>query len=97
MAKEAEAGEHLGVVLTRAPYRKFYFLLAWLLDRFSHKGMAATVAQLQRLASYGAHSGLSQKSSCRRKTSARINFHKNARLTPRASAHARPGVGFLFS
>ena len=52
-SKSADQRQQLGRLFAAAAQREFDILLVWALDRFSRKGMASTVADLQRLASYG--------------------------------------------
>ena len=53
-SKSADQRQQLGRLFAAAAQREFDILLVWALDRFSRKGMASTVADLQRLSSYGA-------------------------------------------
>jgi DNA invertase Pin-like site-specific DNA recombinase len=52
-SKNADQRQQLGRLFADAARREFDMVLVWALDRFSRKGMASTVADLQRLASYG--------------------------------------------
>src|SRR5271167_276740 len=52
-AKGADQRKQLGRLFADAARREFDMVLVWALDRFSRKGMASTVADLQRLSSYG--------------------------------------------
>jgi DNA invertase Pin-like site-specific DNA recombinase len=52
-SKGADQRQHLGRLFTDAARREFDMVLVWALDRFSRKGMASTVVDLQRLASHG--------------------------------------------
>jgi len=52
-SKGADQREQLGRLFADAARREFDMVLVWALDRFSRKGMASTVADLQRLSSYG--------------------------------------------
>jgi DNA invertase Pin-like site-specific DNA recombinase len=49
----AEADGQYARLFADAARREFDMVLVWALDRFSRNGMAATVIDLQRLASYG--------------------------------------------
>jgi DNA invertase Pin-like site-specific DNA recombinase len=51
--KGADQRPQLGQLFTDAARGKFDMVLVWALDRFSRKGMASTVADLQRLNSHG--------------------------------------------
>jgi DNA invertase Pin-like site-specific DNA recombinase len=52
-SSSANQRQHLGRLFADAARRKFDMVLVWALDRFSRKGMASTIADLQRLSSHG--------------------------------------------
>jgi len=52
-SKGADQRQQLGQLFADAARRDFDLVLVWALDRFSRKGMASTVADLQRLNSHG--------------------------------------------
>jgi len=52
-SKSADQRQQLGRLFAEAARREFDMVLVWALDRFSRKGMASTVVDLQRLSSHG--------------------------------------------
>ena len=52
-SKSADQRQLLARLFTAAARREFDMVLVWALDRFSRKGMASTVVDLQRLSSHG--------------------------------------------
>jgi len=51
--KGADGRKQFAAMMADAHRRQFDVVLCWALDRFSREGMVATIAHLQRLASYG--------------------------------------------